>query len=70
MFAPARTPPAVLARLDAEVHKAFALPEIRDRIEKLGLVPVGSSSTAFRPFVADGVKRFAEAARVAKIEPE
>ncbi len=70
MFAPARTPPAVLARLDAEVRKAFALPEIRDRIEKLGLVPVGSSSAAFKPFVADGVKRFAEAARVAKIEPE
>lgn len=36
----------------------------------LGLVPVGSSSAEFRAFVANAIKRFAEAARVAGVEPE
>ncbi len=70
LFAPAKTPPAVLARLESEVRKAFAVPELRERFVKLGLNPVGGSSAEFRPFVANAIKRMAEAARVAGIEPE
>ncbi len=70
LFAPARTPPAVLARLESEVRKAFAVPELRERFVKLGLNPVGDSSAEFRPFVANAIKRMAEAVRVAGIEPE
>jgi tripartite-type tricarboxylate transporter receptor subunit TctC len=70
LFAPARTPAAVLARLESEVRKAFALPEVRERFVKLGLNPVGDSSAEFRPFVAISIKRMSEAARVAGIEPE
>ncbi len=70
LFAPAKTPPAVLARLEAEVLKAIALPEVRERIAQLDYIPVGSSVAQFRQFFADAVKRSAEAARAAGLEPE
>ena len=70
LFAPAKTSPAVLARLEGEVRKAYAVPELRERFIKLGLNPVGDSAAEFRPFVANAIKRMAEAARVAGIEPE
>ena len=70
LLAPAKTPPAILARLESEVRKAIALPEIRERIEKLGLEPVGSSSKEFTQFFAEAVKRSAEAARAAGVTPE
>ena len=70
IFAPAKTPPAVLSQLENEVRKAIAVPQIRERIESLGLTPVGSSSADFRVVVARGVKVSAEAARAAGIEPE
>lgn len=70
LFAPARTPRAVLARLESEVRKAFAAPDVRERIVKLGLNPIGSASAEFTPFVANAIKRMGEAARIAGIEPE
>ena len=70
LFAPAKTPPAVLARLESEVRAALALPEVRERFVKLGLNPIGDSSAEFTPFVANAIKRMSEAARVAGIEPE
>jgi tripartite-type tricarboxylate transporter receptor subunit TctC len=70
LFAPAQTPGAILARLEAEVRKVLAEPDVRERFVKLGLHPIGSASAEFRPFVANAVKRMAEAARLAGIEPE
>jgi tripartite-type tricarboxylate transporter receptor subunit TctC len=70
LFAPAKTPRAVLAKLEAEVRKAFTLPEVRERFSKLGLNPIGGSSAEFTPFVANAIKRMGEAARIAGVEPE
>jgi tripartite-type tricarboxylate transporter receptor subunit TctC len=70
LFAPAKTPPAVLARLEAEVRRAFALPELRERFSKLGLNPIGGPAAEFKPFVANAIRRMGEAARIAGVEPE
>ena len=70
LFAPVKTPPAVLARIEAEVRKAFTLPEVRERFQKLGLNPIGGPSAEFKPFVANAIKRMAEAARIGGVEPE
>jgi len=70
LFAPARIPRAILARLDSEVHRALAMPEVRERFLQLGLNPIGNSSAEFGPFVAQAIKRMREAARLAGIEPE
>jgi len=70
LFAPAKTPRDILAKLEAEVRKAMAEPAVRERFVKLGLNPIGGSSAEFTPFVANAIKRMGEAARVAGIEPE
>ncbi|HSC96853.1 MAG TPA: tripartite tricarboxylate transporter substrate binding protein [Burkholderiales bacterium] len=70
LLAPAKTPPDRLARLEREVRAALAAPEVRGRFAKLGLIPVGSTAAEFRAFLAEAIRRFAEAARVAGIEPE
>ena len=46
-FLPAATPPAVVAKLSADIQKAVRLPDITARIEDLGQTPVGSTPEAF-----------------------
>ena len=51
LFAPAGTPPAIVARLNAEINKVLQLPEVRDKIVKGGAVPIGGSSEDFAAFL-------------------
>jgi tripartite-type tricarboxylate transporter receptor subunit TctC len=43
LMAPAGTPPAIVNRLQAEVAKALADPEVKGRFDALGLTPRGST---------------------------
>jgi tripartite-type tricarboxylate transporter receptor subunit TctC len=43
MFAPAHTPPDVVARLNTALVAALALPELKTRISGFGLTPTGTS---------------------------
>jgi tripartite-type tricarboxylate transporter receptor subunit TctC len=70
LFAPAKISAAVLARLESEIRKAFANPELRERFAKLGLNPIGNGAAQFKPFVDNAIQRMSEAARIAGIEPE
>lgn len=47
VFAPAGTPEAVLGRLNAEINKALALPDLRARLVDSDNVPTGGSAAAF-----------------------
>ena len=70
LFAPVKTPAPTLARIEAEVRKALALPEMKERFDKIGLYVVGNSSAEFKPFVANAVKRLGEIVKLAGIQPE
>ena len=54
---PPATPPAVLDRLHRETARALARPALRERIEALGLVPVGSPPEAARALVRAEIAR-------------
>ena len=43
-FAPAKTPPAIVARLQKEVARVVQTAEVRERFAQMGLDPVGGSS--------------------------
>ena len=47
MSAPAKTPPEVVARLGTELQAVIAMPEVRERIQQMGFIPVGSSPEQF-----------------------
>jgi tripartite-type tricarboxylate transporter receptor subunit TctC len=70
MLAPAKIPPAVLAKLAGEVQKALRDPQVRERIVKLGLEPVGSTPQEYRQLVVSNIKRFAELVKLVGVEPE
>jgi tripartite-type tricarboxylate transporter receptor subunit TctC len=69
MFAPARTPPAILDRLHAQVSKALAAPAMRERLAQLGLAPIGNPPAEFKPYVAAQVQSIADIVRAAGIAP-
>ena len=55
--APKNTPPAVVARLQRDIAKVLAMPEISGKLVQDGLEPVGSTPEQFRTFlVADKAK--------------
>ena len=70
MFAPARTPPAILDRLHQEIAKAVATPAVRERLANLGVIPVGNAPAEFKPFVEQEVRSVAEIVKAAGIEPQ
>jgi tripartite-type tricarboxylate transporter receptor subunit TctC len=58
VFVPAGTPPAVAARLNAEVNKALAEPAIRDSFLQSAQEPVGGSADAFARLVRDEFAKY------------
>lgn len=70
MFAPARTPSNIVARLQSEAAAAVGTPQVSERLRALRLEPVGDTSAAFRVFLANEFKRFAELVKLAGVEPE
>ncbi len=50
LYAPAGTPPAVVQRLNAELTKVLAVPEVRARLLELGHEPAGGSGAELTSF--------------------
>lgn len=67
MFAPAGVPAAVLERLNAEINRALALPDIQARLEASDNVPTGGSADAFRRQAAAESQSNARIIRAANI---
>jgi len=53
--APKGTPGEVVQKLNKAVNEVLEMPEVRDRLLKMGTRPVGGSSEEFSQFVADQV---------------
>lgn len=59
-FAPAGTPPEVVARLQQAIQATMKKPAIQEKLHKLGLTPVGSTSAEFAAFVKSETARWRE----------
>ncbi len=70
MFAPAKTPPKIVARLQREAAAAVMTPQVSERLRALRLEPVGDTAAAFKAFLETEFKRFAELVKLAGVEPE
>jgi len=51
LFAPVGTPPAIVAKLNAEVNKVLQMPDVREKIANGGATAVGGTSEEFAAFV-------------------
>lgn len=67
-FAPAKTPPAIVARLQAEVARVVQAPEVKTRFAGMGLQPIGSSSEDLGRRVAADIEKWTAVAKAANIK--
>ena len=69
MFAPAKTPRAIINRLNEETAKALRSPELREKYTALVMEPMIMSPTEFDVFLKKDVELNAVLVKAAKIEP-
>ena len=67
-FAPAKTPPAIVARLQKEVARVVQTPEVKERFASMGLDPVGGSSEDLGKQVASDIRKWTAVAKAANIK--
>ncbi len=65
---PAKMPLAVVSRLNEEINRAIALPELRERLSGEALEPMPMSSAEFSAFIAAEVARWTKLLRERNIE--
>ena len=70
LFAPAGTPQDIVSKLNAEVARIVALPDVKEAFAKLGGDGVGNSAEDFANQIRNDIVRFTKAARAANMEPE
>ena len=70
MFAPARTPRAIIGTLNREVGRALKVPEVEQRLLVVGIEPAPSTPAELDRFVVEQLKIAADLARKAGIKPE
>ncbi len=68
LFAPAKTPPAIVARLQKEMARAVQLPDVRERFAALGVLPEGGSAEALAQLVARDIVKWTGVAKAAGIK--
>lgn len=70
VFAPAKTPAAIVSRLQKEVHAAVREPGVNERLRALNVEPEGSTPEAFTKFFHASLARFADMVKQAGFRPE
>ncbi|HLX81763.1 MAG TPA: tripartite tricarboxylate transporter substrate-binding protein [Burkholderiales bacterium] len=70
LFAPARTPPGIIARLNAEARKYLDSAEAKEAYGKVGHEAISSTPEAVRARIAAEQKTFAKAVKNANLKPE
>ncbi len=69
-LAPAGTPAAIVKRLQDEVARVVRLPEIRERLNAMGVDPVGNSSEEFARIIAADIIKWTAVAKAANIKSD
>jgi len=59
IFVPAKTPPAIVAKLHQETEKALAEPSVRERLAKTGQDPLPMTTEQFEKYFRDDVRNTA-----------
>ena len=70
LFAPAGTPRSIVNRINAEVNRLLAQPEVRERLLALGVVPFTGKPEALGDYLKFEVARWAKVIREAGIKLE
>ncbi|MGZ8203095.1 MAG: tripartite tricarboxylate transporter substrate-binding protein, partial [Burkholderiales bacterium] len=70
IVAPAKTPKPVIDRLNAEIHKAMASPEMKKLYTEFGAEPSPTTPEAFTAMVKKEIAKWSKVVKDANIKPE
>jgi tripartite-type tricarboxylate transporter receptor subunit TctC len=70
LAAPAKTPQAVIDRLNQAANEALASPVVQQRLQTLGVRPMAGTPQQLQALLASEIAHWREVMRAAKIEPE
>jgi tripartite-type tricarboxylate transporter receptor subunit TctC len=70
LWAPARTPATVVNRIDADLQKALAMPDVREALARQGMQELASTPAELRSLMDADVVRWAEVVKSAGIKAE
>jgi tripartite-type tricarboxylate transporter receptor subunit TctC len=69
-FGPAKLPPEIVARLNAEMRKAITAPDSRAKLEGNDLIIIADTPEQFAALQKSGIEQFGEIIKAAGIEPQ
>jgi tripartite-type tricarboxylate transporter receptor subunit TctC len=67
LLAPAGTPPAIVSKLQLEIARILALPEVRERFAAVAAEAVASTPAQFRAHIESEIARWSAVARRADL---
>jgi tripartite-type tricarboxylate transporter receptor subunit TctC len=70
MVTPSKTPPAVVTKLNSELRRILALPDVKEKLADQGIDAESSSAADFTRLIATDQKRWAAVIKAADIKPE
>ncbi len=70
MLAPARTPPAIIKKLNGEINAVLKTPALRERLAAEGVGPGGISSEEMGALIKNEIAKWAKVIKQAGIPPE
>jgi tripartite-type tricarboxylate transporter receptor subunit TctC len=69
-FGPARLPPAIVTRLNTEIARIVAMPDIKAQLAALGFDAMSSTPQQLEDFVKSEIRNWHDMAQDAGIEPQ
>jgi tripartite-type tricarboxylate transporter receptor subunit TctC len=70
ILAPAGTPKAIIAKLNAEINAALKMPDVRTRLEGAGIVVQGGSPEDYAALIKSDLVKWGKVIKDARIQPE
>jgi tripartite-type tricarboxylate transporter receptor subunit TctC len=69
-IAPKGTPSVVIQKIQSDIAKVMAMPELKKRSDEFAMEIVASKPEAFEQFIASEIRKWARVIADAKIQPE
>ncbi len=63
VLAPAGTPPAIVERLNRDINAVLAQPDVKERLQAMGVEPAAGSPAEFGALIASETRRYGDAIR-------
>jgi tripartite-type tricarboxylate transporter receptor subunit TctC len=70
LLAPSGTPPVVVKRVQEEVARIMAMPDVKERMGKLDIKPVGGASADFAKVISQEIQLWTQVAKDNNIKAE